>query len=260
MDRGRHIPCPIMDDFFYHMPMIDRPLQKGPCRTCKMFTGKLCYCLVIVLLCVLCPIDTPSSAETITLTQLIARIQQTYDETEDFTGHFIQKATITTINRTVTEEGTLYLKKPRRMFWDYTKPALKKLILNPRKAWLYLPDEHMVYIQDTKTLLTSKMTIRFLSGIGDLKDDFEVSFSTPESRDERGNYRITLVPRHHETGVTRLLLTIDKDSYFIIGFTFIDMYENTTDLTFQDVITNTGIPETMFTFTPPPGVDIYTIP
>jgi len=225
-----------------------------------MHIPKLLHCLVIILSVVLCTVDSPLSAEAITLDELIAQVQQTYDETEDFTGHFTQTATIKTINKTVTEEGTLYLKKPRRMFWDYTKPALKKLILNPREAWLYMPEEHTVYVQDTKALLTSTTTIRFLSGIGNLKDDFDVAFSTPDSRDEQGNYLLSLVPHRYEAGITRLLLTIDRDSYFIIGCTFIDMYENTTELTFQDVITNTGIPETFFTFTPPEGADLYHIP
>ncbi len=217
------------------------------------------YILVSLILIVIC-LDRPVFAEPIKLESLIAKVQETYDETADFKAAFTQKATIKSINKTVTEEGTLYLKKPRRMFWDYSKPPLKKLVLNPRKAWLYMPDENTVYVQDTKALLSSKMTVRFLTGIGNLKDDFDAAFSTPDSTDEKGNYLIFLTPKNYESGIKKLLLTIDKDSYYIAGCKFIDMYENTTELTFRDIKINNNMPDKMFIFTPPKGADVYNIP
>jgi len=63
---------------------------------------------------------------------------------------------------------------------------MKKLIINPSKAWLYMPDDNIVYIQDAKKALSSKMTIRFLTGIGKLKDDFEIAFSRQRLREYRG--------------------------------------------------------------------------
>ncbi len=217
------------------------------------------YILISLISIVIC-LDRPVFAEPIKLERLIAKVQEAYDETVDFMAAFTQKATIKSINKTVTEEGTLYLKKPRRMFWDYKKPALKKLVLNPQKAWLYMPDENTVYVQDAKVLLSSKMTIRFLTGIGNLQDDFEAAFSTPDSTDEKGNYLIFLIPKNYESGIKKLLLTIDKDSYYIAGCKFIDMYENTTELTFKDIKINNNIPDKMFIFTPPKGVDVYNIP
>ncbi len=225
-----------------------------------MHRSKTVYYIVTLIVVVIFFAHWPLSAEEITLDQLITNIQTAYDKTENFTAAFTQKATIKTINQTVTEEGTLYIKKPRRMLWDYTNPALKKLVLNPRTAWLYLPDDNAVYVQDARILLSSKMTIRFLTGIGNLKDDFDVAFSTPDSRDEKGNYLITLIPHDYEAGITRLLLTINRDRYYIARCTFIDMYENTTELTFSDVTVNTDMPDTIFTFIPPKGVDIYNIP
>jgi len=222
-------------------------------------TKRFNYILIPFILIIIC-LDAPVFAEPIKLERLIAKVQEVYDETADFKAAFTQKATIKSINKTVTEEGTLYLKKPRRMFWDYKKPALKKLVLNPKKAWLYMPDENTVYVQDARILLSSKMTIRFLTGIGNLKDDFDAAFSTPDSTDEEGNYLIFLIPKNYESGIKKLLLTIDKDSYHIAGCKFIDMYENTTELTFNDIKINNNMPDKMFVFTPPKGADIYNIP
>ncbi|MBN2569590.1 MAG: outer membrane lipoprotein carrier protein LolA, partial [Deltaproteobacteria bacterium] len=206
------------------------------------------------------PFNKPLLAETVTLEQLIAKIQKAYDETVDFTAVFKQKAMMKSINKTVTEEGTLHLKKPQMMFWDYTKPALKKLVLNPQKAWLYMPEENTVYVQDAESLLSSKITIRFLTGIGNLQEDFAIAFSKPDYRNGKGDYLITLKPNTYEAGVKRLLLTINRDSYYIAGCTFVDMYENRTELTFTDVVINKGIPDTLFTFVPPEDAEVYNIP
>lgn len=216
--------------------------------------------ILISFIIIIAFLNRPVFAEPLNIDSLLANVQKAYDETEDFIAAFTQNATIKSINKTVTEEGTLYLKKPGRMFWDYKKPALKKLVLNPQKAWLYMPVENAVYVQDSKALLSSKMTIRFLTGIGNLKEDFDATFSTRDSADEKGNYLISLIPKSYESGIKELLLSIDRDNYYIAGCKFIDMYENTTELTFRDIKINNDIPDKTFIFTPPKNVEVYNIP
>ncbi len=48
-------------------------------------------------------------------------------------------------------------------------------------------------------LVNSKLTIRFLTGIGKLKDDFNVKYAA-EPVDSDGNYRLELVPKTREAG------------------------------------------------------------
>jgi outer membrane lipoprotein carrier protein len=203
---------------------------------------------------------TPLPSPGMPLEHLLSKVQSTYDETKTFRASFTQTATMASINKTITEEGTLYLKKPSRMLWEYTKPANKKLILNPDTAWLYLPDEHAVYVQDAQPFLSSRITIGFLTGSGNLQKDFHVAYSTPNSRDDRGNYLMTLIPRHYESGITELLLTIRDSDYTIIGCTFMDMYKNTTHITFTNISINTAMPDTLFTFTAPEDAQVYSVP
>ena len=218
---------------------------------CNIFTS-----LIIIIAC----LNGSVCAEPLNVDTVLAKVQKGYNETKDFTASFTQNATIKSMNKTVTEEGTLYLKKSMRMLWDYKKPALKKLVLNPQKAWLYMPDEKTVYIQDSQSLLSSKMVMRFFTGIGNLKDDFDAAFSTPDAVDEKGNYLVSLIPKRYESGIKQLILSIDRDNYHITGCKFTDMYENTTELIFRDITVNNNLPDTMFIFTPPPNVEAYHIP
>ncbi len=227
------------------------------------FSNKYChwgkfFLAMLVIPAVILP-GTMAFSQTLSLEELSKKIQTAYDHTIDFKAHFIQEATIKSIDRTEKEEGRVYLKKPERMLWEYTKPSMKKLVINSRKAWLYMPDDNIVYVQDAKSVLSSKMTIRFLTGIGNLKDDFKTAFSTGGPTDKEGNYVIILTPRGYEAGVRTLLLTVDKDNFHIIQCVFSDMYDNITRLSFSDIEFNTTPPDELFEFIPPPGVEIHTI-
>jgi len=218
---------------------------------------------LLLALCVISALILPGTmafSRTLSPDELAAKIQAAYDHTVDFKAHFIQEATVRSIDRTTREEGTVYLKKPERMLWNYTKPSMKKLVINPRKAWLYMPDDNIVYVQNAKNILSSKMTIRFFTGIGRLKDDFEIAVPDSGPMDTKGNYVIALTPREYEAGIKALLLTVDRDNFRIIECVFTDMYDNITKLTFSDIRFNINPPDELFDFTPPPGVEIHDIP
>ncbi|MBW2599356.1 MAG: outer membrane lipoprotein carrier protein LolA [Deltaproteobacteria bacterium] len=232
-------------------------------QTMTDFLIKSCHRGKLFLaLCVIPALVLPGTtvlSQTLSSDELTAKIQTEYDHTADFKANFIQEATVKSIDRTTREEGTVYLKKPERMLWDYTKPSMKKLVINPRKAWLYIPDDNIVYVQDAKKVLSSKMTIRFFTGIGRLKDDFEIAFPDSGPMDTKGNYVMALKPRGYEAGIKALLITVDKDNFRIIKCVFTDMYDNITRLIFSNIKFNINPPDELFDFTPPPGVEIHNI-
>lgn len=201
-----------------------------------------------------------SAAEKMPVDILADKIQGIYDGARDLKAGFTQEATIKSLKKTEKETGTVYFKKPRRMLWDYTSPQKKKLIINPKTAWLYVPEDRLVYMQDAGTLVNSKLTIRFLTGIGKLKDDFNVKYAA-EPVDSDGNYRLELVPKTREAGAgfERLSVMVDKDTFLITRCVFNDMYGNTTRITFRNIKLNNGLADSMFNFTPPAGVTIQKI-
>ena len=219
---------------------------------------KRIFPVLFMIAALILPVAT-ALAQVPSLDELVGKIQAVYDRTEDFRAAFVQEATIKSMGKTTREEGTVYLKKPERMLWDYTKPSMKKLVINPRKAWLYMPDDEIVYVQDAQAVLSSKMTIRFLTGIGRLKDDFDMVFPPSGPTDTEGDYAVLLTPRGYEAGIKTLLLTVDKDTFHITGCVFTDLYDNATRLTFSNIEFNTDPADELFDFTPPPGVEVYTV-
>ncbi len=200
------------------------------------------------------------AAERMPIGDVVNRLQSVYDSAKDFKAGFSQEATIKSLKKTEKESGTVYFKKPRRMLWDYNSPQAKKLVINPKTAWLYVPADNMAYEQDSKALLNSRLTIRFLTGIGKLSDDFDISYSKPET-DKDGNFLIDLVPKSLEAGagIESLSATIDRNTFLISRVIFKDMYGNVTRIQFHNMKINNELSDSIFNFKPPKGVRIQKV-
>jgi outer membrane lipoprotein carrier protein len=105
----------------------------------------------------------------------------------------------------------------------------------------------------------SKLVIRFLSGIGKLKEDFQIRYATPAATDKSGNYLLVLTPKQADLGVDRLNMTVDRTSFHIIQCSFFDAYGNLTRIRFQNIKTNNHLSESLFHFKPPRGVEIFNV-
>ena len=213
--------------------------------------------LVLATFFVLCAHFFCFAQEIEPIEETVSKLQRVYDETSDFRADFTQETFNKSLKKTVTETGVVYFKKPRNMRWDYARPETKKMIINPQKAWLYVPREKAAYVQKAANVFASGTLISFLSGLGKLKDDFQIAYAEPEAKDKNGNYLLKLTPREKSYALQTLNVTVDKNTYFIIRVSFEDLMGNSTTLKFSNLARNTGIPDKFFQFQPPAGTNIF---
>lgn len=200
------------------------------------------------------------SAELLPLENVVQCVQQFYEKTEDLKADFVQETTVQSIKKTEKETGRLYFKIPRNMFWEYSKPVGKKLVINSERAWLYLKSEKIAYMQKSDNVLQSQLLINFFSGAGKFKDDFIIKYAEPDGRDKDGNYLLVLTPRLKTGLFSTLRITVDKYNFYIIQMSFDDALGNSTRLNFSNIILNSGLTEKIFRFQPPVGVQVFEIP
>ncbi len=193
------------------------------------------------------------------LEEVVDRLQRIYEKTQDFQAGFIQETTVKSIRKTDTETGTVYFKNPRQMLWDYKKPKTKKLIINAQKAWLYLPKDKTVYVQESNKIFKSEALIKFLSGLGKLSQDFTIQYASP-AVDQDGNYLLLLYPREKGASYSFLRMTVAKNNFYILQIGFDDVMGNSTLLRFSNIKMNSGLSSKLFQFQPPPGVSIFKMP
>jgi outer membrane lipoprotein carrier protein len=215
----------------------------------------LCSLFLLIFTPLVALAETP-----VPIDEVVSALQQTYEKTQDFRAGFIQQTTIQSIKKTDSEEGTVFFKNPKNMLWDYSHPKKKKLVINPRKAWLYLPQEKVAYTQESDYMFKSRTLIKFLSGLGKLKDDFSIKYAENRAYDKQGNYLLVLTPLEKTPALNPFSIIVDKNTFLILQISFEDTMGNTTLLKFSNITTNTGLPEQMFQFKPPAGVSIFNMP
>jgi outer membrane lipoprotein carrier protein len=195
-------------------------------------------------------------AEPLTLDEVIRKIQDTYEQTGQVKAHFTQTVVLKAMKKTEKEEGVFYFKKPRRMRWVYSKPSAKELVINPQKAWLYIPADKVVYVQDADSLFKSTVSVRFLAGIGKLREDFKISFAGEKEAEKADSYLLDLVPVKPEEGVKKLQIAVSRESFQINRVMLFDPYGNVTTLVFSAIELNKDLPDSFFNFKVPAGVDV----
>src|SRR4051794_35442159 len=81
---------------------------------------------------------------------LLAKVQKFYDATRDLHAHFEQTLT-SAIGSPKKASGEVWLKKPGRMRWDYSKPEKKLMVADGQILWVYEPEDAQAFKQDLRS-------------------------------------------------------------------------------------------------------------
>jgi outer membrane lipoprotein carrier protein len=157
---------------------------------------------------------------------------------------------------TRTESGTLLLKKPGRMRWDYTDPRPKMFLTDGNMAWFYVPGENQVRRMPVKQLDDLRSPLRYLLGKTRLEKEFEnLRVALNEKPLNAGEIVLEGVPRGLRERVSRTLLEVTPTG-FIQRIVVEELDGSVTEFRFLQQKENVEIPDTIFKFTPPEGVEV----
>jgi outer membrane lipoprotein carrier protein len=90
-----------------------------------------------------------------------------------------------------TESGTLALRKPGKMRWDYVQPKGKLFVCDGKFLWLYTPDENRAEKMKLKESDDMRAPLAFLLG----KLDFQKEFRNIVAKPEGPSFRIQAEPK-----------------------------------------------------------------
>ena len=186
---------------------------------------------------------------------VVDKVQARYDQTRDFTAEVRQELVMASGGKTLTAKGTVAFKKPGRMRWTLTDGVSQIIVADGTTLWFYEPDERQVLKAPFQNAFRSSTPISFLTGVGRLRTDFDVTADAPQD----GRLRLHLQPRG-EADLGALVLTVDAASYDIVGAEVTDPIGNITRLQFTDLRRNVGLPDDAFQFEAPAGVDVVEAP
>ena len=148
-----------------------------------------------------------------------------------------------------TAAGKLYLQRPGKFRWDYAEPSEQLVLADGRQIWFYDKDLAQANVRDTDSTLASTPA-SLLSGSGSVSTQFDITALPPTG----GLQWFQLVPKRAGTDFQLVRIGFDKGE--LASMFLADKLGQVTQLTFSHSSRNAKFAAGLFSFPPPPGVDV----
>jgi outer membrane lipoprotein carrier protein len=187
--------------------------------------------LLAVALAASAPAADPGAAE------LARKVQAYYERTSDLEARFQQTYTYAGFGRRQVSSGTLRVKKPGKIRWDYEKPARKTIAVAGSRLVQYEPEENQAYVDERFDASAMSAAVTFLLGKGDLAREFALATG------EAGS--LVLRPKEPDPRVDSIALTVGADGE-VTATRVVDGAGNVNEIRFSAVRRNQGLADRAF--------------
>ena len=202
----------------------------------------------VFLMCCLGPGAQPED-----LKSLAAAVDEHYNRLKSSKAEFTEIYQGPGISR--TESGTLWLKKPGRMRWEYHTLREKLFLIDSQHAYFYVNGERQARKTPLKSLDDIRSPLRYLLGKTKLEKELEgLSFAPDLAPLQPGNVVLRGVPKAMRDRVTSVILEISP-THQIQRIVIHGVDDTITDFRFSQFEENVPVQDSLFRFVPPPGVE-----
>jgi outer membrane lipoprotein carrier protein len=188
--------------------------------------------------------------------ELAHRVDDHYNHLQSLKSHFTELYSGLGMNR--TETGTMLLRKPGKMRWDYTGAngnTGKLFVLDGKYAWFYAPGDSQVQRIPASKLDDLRSPLRFLLGHTKIESELDGLQLANDPSGKSGNYTLTGIPKGQQKRIAKLTLTVSATGA-IQQIVIQEIDGARTEFRFAGEEANPSIPATEFHFIPPAGVPV----
>ena len=182
-------------------------------------------------------------------------LQQRYALVLDFSADFTHTYEGGMLRTRLVERGTMLVKRPGRMRWDYLEPERKLFVSDGERLYSYLPEDKQVIIGHLPEGVGATTPSLFLAGAGDFVDDFTAAFDTVQDAPD-DSVALRLTPTRTERDFEFLTVVLDAGTLAILRLIAHDLQGGTSTFVFSNLQENLDLSDTPFTFEIPPGTDV----
>lgn len=184
-----------------------------------------------------------------------AALQQRYNGIKDFSAEFRQTYEGITLRRKTVESGTVYVKKPGKMRWEYMSQEKKLFISDGRTMYMHFPSDKQVMKNPVPEGDEATNAALFLMGKGDIVRDFTIRYATGG---DDSVYVLRLDPRTRQAEYDWLQVTVDRKTLQIRELSWGDSQGGRNTIGLSNIKENVGLADKMFQFTIPRGTEVIT--
>jgi outer membrane lipoprotein carrier protein len=209
----------------------------------QAFVGKL-FSLFLVLA------SMALAAADARLDPLLHQVENHYNHAQSLKLDFSETYSVPR-RPTQVERGTLFLRKPGKMRWDYAAPAGKIFLSDGKNVLLYTPGNNRLEKSRLKDTEDMRAPLAFLLG----KLNFFKEFSAFTSRPEGAAIWISATPNSDQLAYKKVDFLVAPDAR-IERVRVTGQDNSVLEFTFSSEQVNAPVTASMFAFNPPPGTDI----
>lgn len=199
-----------------------------------------------------CVAALPLFAADENLGRVLKGIQDRYNSAKTLQVAFNETYTVQGRPRQ-SESGTLTLRKPGRMRWDYSAPAGKLFVSDGKNVWLYTPDAKRVEKMKLKESEDMRAPLAFLLG----KLDFQKEFRDFEMKAEGSGFVITADAKSDKLPYEKIRMTTTPD-FTITNLVITGQDQSILAFHFSSEKLNPQVNDNIFKFQVPPGATLVT--
>jgi outer membrane lipoprotein carrier protein len=155
-----------------------------------------------------------------------------------------------------TESGTLWLKKPGKMRWEYRSPREKLFVSDGKDAWFYVPGDRQARKESAKKLEDIRSPLAFLLGKTKLEKELKGLSLAPDVLPlQAGNVVLRGVPQGLSDQVNEVVLEVTPE-HRLSRIVLQDVDGASTEYRFTSQKEDVVVADGQFGFTPPAGTEV----
>lgn len=188
---------------------------------------------------------------------ILAEAAEAYRRATTLQSEFVQKIEIPALEREREGRGIVYQKKPNYFLMKFDEPEGDIVVADGEWFWMYYPSaqpDQVVRTAIDRTAEGATLGGQFLV------NPTERYVATYVGRDLVGGrpaYLLSLVPKF-DAPYTLVRVWIDARDYLVRKFEVHEENETVRTITLSNVKAGIDLPETLFQFSPPKGVEVFT--
>jgi len=190
-----------------------------------------------------------------TLSKILDGVEKRYAG-PGFSAKFFQESLLKAMQISDTAEGSLTVKRPGKMRWEYTIPDAQTIISDGRTMWIYRPADNQVMVGKAPAFFAGGKGAGFLSDIRLIRKSFNIELQKAEND---AYYRLRMVPKKESPDLADVILSVQKTSFRVDQVITHNAYGDETQITLSDYQFNLDPKDNLFTFEIPDGVDVVRV-
>lgn len=174
------------------------------------------------------------------------QIKKSAESVNTIQCNFVQEKEMSFLNSKLISKGKMYLKKDRKLLWQYTTPYEFSFIINENKVAMVNKGQKSSFDSNSNSFFKNLSSIVVGSFNGELLDnkkDFDITYFK-----HNNTYKVEIVPKNKVLGdmISKISLLINNKDWSVDSILLHDKQGDVTNIAFSEKIFNKNIDNRVF--------------